>query len=128
MPHSVLTKDSQPVLTKVKRQDWCRWPICKDFYKNGVCPYEENAEKGESLCSMAHVREEDGVSETADGFVRICFDSMGLIQVCEVYLLNFQPSHSHVNSLIATVPFRIPTEKGIIVGSCWLSSTVALVL
>ncbi|KAM7538930.1 hypothetical protein Aperf_G00000049823 [Anoplocephala perfoliata] len=80
MSHAGLSKDSHSTPAKVKRQDWCRWPICKDYYKSGTCPCEADAEKGEKLCPLAHVREEDGMSETADGFVRICFDSMGLIQ------------------------------------------------
>ncbi|KAM3180324.1 hypothetical protein ACTXT7_016504 [Hymenolepis weldensis] len=80
LSHTVLIKDAHHVQAKVKRQDWCRWPICKDFYKTGNCPYQSSSEKEENLCQLAHVREEDGISEIADGYVRICFDSMGLIQ------------------------------------------------
>ncbi|VDO03149.1 unnamed protein product [Rodentolepis nana] len=77
---TVLVKDAHHVQSRVKRQDWCRWPICKDFYRTGNCPFQSGNEKDENLCQLAHVREEDGISEIADGYVRICFDSMGLIQ------------------------------------------------
>lgn len=74
------SKDVSQTSAKVKRQDWCRWPICKDYYRTGVCP-AESGKDSETKCQFAHVREEDGISEIADGYVRVCFDSMGLIQV-----------------------------------------------
>ena len=74
-------RDTQPGATRAKRQDWCRWPVCKDYYKGGQCPYEHGGDKDEVVCQLAHIREEDGVSMTADGYIRVCFDSMGLIQV-----------------------------------------------
>ncbi|VDN12208.1 unnamed protein product [Dibothriocephalus latus] len=32
-------------------------------------------------CQLAHIKPEDGVSVTAQGYTRVCFDSMGLLQV-----------------------------------------------
>ncbi|KAL5105184.1 Muscleblind-like protein 1 [Taenia crassiceps] len=77
---TVPVKDLQPTVVRAKRQDWCRWPICKEYYKTGICSNAENGKKDGALCQLAHIREEDGVSVNGDSFVRVCFDSMGLVQ------------------------------------------------
>ncbi|VDM32191.1 unnamed protein product [Hydatigera taeniaeformis] len=78
--HTVIAKDSQLPVTRTKRQDWCRWPVCKEYYKTGVCPNEGGGRKDGTACQLAHVREEDEVSVIGDSYVRVCFESMGLVQ------------------------------------------------
>lgn len=114
-------RDLQPTVVRAKRQDWCRWPICKEYYRGNACSNEENGKRDGKLCQLAHVREEEGVSVTGDNYVRVCFDSMGLVQVC-AFLLPICPSQgSQPRSLVGIVSFRDPIEEGIIAGLFWLS-------
>ncbi|EUB57877.1 hypothetical protein ECG_08460 [Echinococcus granulosus] len=98
---AVLVKDSQPAAARAKRQDWCRWPICKEYYKTGACSNERNGKKDGTPCQLAHVREEDGVSVNADNYVRVCFDSMGLIQpACRRAKCSFFHPPKHIRDQI----------------------------
>ncbi|KAL3319478.1 Sphingosine-1-phosphate lyase 1 [Cichlidogyrus casuarinus] len=67
-----------------RRQDWCRWPVCQQYRYYGQCAkYNETLGPHElQACQLAHVNAiESNVPITSDGFVRVCFDSMGLVQV-----------------------------------------------
>ncbi|KAL5964311.1 Muscleblind-like protein 1 [Taenia solium] len=99
--HTVPFKDLQPAAVRAKRQDWCRWPICKEYYKTGVCSNDENGKQDGMLCQLAHIREEDGVSVNGDNYVRVCFDSMGLVQpACRRAKCSFFHPPKHIRDQI----------------------------
>lgn len=71
----------RPLQPRQKRQDWCRWPVCEGYLKSGVCPNEKGPGCEGATCNLAHIRSDEASSVTADGYIRVCFDSMGLLQV-----------------------------------------------
>ncbi|KAF5398137.1 hypothetical protein PHET_05520 [Paragonimus heterotremus] len=80
-------KPASPVMIRRKRrQDWCRWPVCEEFRRTGYCHgitgISLTSETHiESSCMSAHIRPSDKIPITPEGEVRICFDSMGLLEL-----------------------------------------------
>ncbi|CAH8294456.1 unnamed protein product [Schistosoma turkestanicum] len=68
-----------------RRQDWCKWPICLQYRTTGYCIGYNNANgilpESSQLCQAAHIGPNDQVPLSSDGQVRVCFDSMGLVNV-----------------------------------------------
>ncbi len=75
------TSSTQRALQRPKRSDWCRWPVCQGYLQTGVCPNENGQGNEGATCDLAHIRSDESSSVTPDGYVRVCFDSMGLLQV-----------------------------------------------
>ncbi|VDD74591.1 unnamed protein product [Mesocestoides corti] len=99
--HPTVNKTPQPSVPRPKRQDWCRWPICKDFLKYGICPNETGPGKDGAKCQFAHIRADEAVSATSDGYVRVCFDSMGLLQSsCRRVRCSFYHPPNHIRDQI----------------------------
>ncbi|KAF8570216.1 hypothetical protein P879_03859 [Paragonimus westermani] len=79
-------KTTSPLMIKRKRrQDWCRWPVCEEFRRTGYCHGITGTSLAsethmESSCLSAHIRPSDKIPITPEGEVRICFDSMGLLE------------------------------------------------
>ncbi|KAF7260720.1 hypothetical protein EG68_01973 [Paragonimus skrjabini miyazakii] len=80
-------KPALPLMTRRKRrQDWCRWPVCEEFRRTGYCHGNTGTSLTsetiiESSCMSAHIRPSDKIPITPEGEVRICFDSMGLLEL-----------------------------------------------
>ncbi|CAH8429265.1 unnamed protein product [Schistosoma turkestanicum] len=68
-----------------RRQDWCKWPICLQYRTTGYCIGYNNANgilpESSQLCQAAHIGPNDQVPLSSDGQVRVCFDSMGLVNL-----------------------------------------------
>ncbi|VDL97788.1 unnamed protein product [Schistocephalus solidus] len=88
-------------LTK-KRQDWCRWPVCPEYIRTGVCSAMPEEKNGCVVgCQLAHLKPEDAVSVTSQGFARVCFDSMGLLQtLCSRPNCNYFHPPKHIRDQI----------------------------
>ncbi|CAL8099545.1 unnamed protein product [Calicophoron daubneyi] len=70
-----------PAISRRKRrQDWCRWPVCEQFLTTGDCP-SMKTESGDSVCLAAHISASDHIPITPEKEVRVCFDSMGLMEL-----------------------------------------------
>ncbi|KAF6771775.1 hypothetical protein AHF37_09569 [Paragonimus kellicotti] len=80
-------KSASPLMIRRKRrQDWCRWPVCEEFHRTGYCHGITRTSLTseahiESTCMSAHIRPSDKIPITSEGEVRICFDSMGLLEL-----------------------------------------------
>nr|VZI31832.1 unnamed protein product [Spirometra erinaceieuropaei] len=100
-------------LTK-RRQDWCRWPVCPEYRRTGVCPALPEEKNGCVVgCQLAHIRPEEPVSVTSEGYARICFDSMGLLQtLCSRPSCNYFHPPKHIrNQIIARRHAQYLREK-----------------
>ncbi|CAH8439669.1 unnamed protein product [Heterobilharzia americana] len=77
------SNDSGEIHPRKRRQDWCKWPICIQYRTTGYCPaYNPNATSLSSqMCNAAHIGPNDQVPMSPDGQVRVCFDSMGLVNL-----------------------------------------------
>lgn len=81
-----LTDNSQrgnSLFTTRRRQDWCRWPLCQTYRMTARCPFysrDSEHKHGTVLCEAAHIGPTEVINLTADGDVRVCFDSMGLVR------------------------------------------------
>ncbi|CAH8429865.1 unnamed protein product [Schistosoma rodhaini] len=67
-----------------RRQDWCKWPICIQYRTTGYClGYNPNGTLpiSSQMCQAAHIGPNDQVPLSSDGQVRVCFDSMGLVNL-----------------------------------------------
>ena len=62
-----------------KKNDWCRWPICENFRQSGSCPHG-------TMCLLAHVPQKASGSTPSNGYVRVCFNSLGLVAVSIRYI------------------------------------------
>ncbi|VDP75507.1 unnamed protein product [Echinostoma caproni] len=72
---------SAPGMRRKRRQDWCRWPICGQFRATGYCASAVPGGPDYPGCMRAHVGPNDSVPVTPEGDVRVCFDSMGLMDL-----------------------------------------------
>ncbi|TNN19621.1 muscleblind 1 [Schistosoma japonicum] len=81
--HSALNDSTSNNASRSRRQDWCKWPICIQYRTTGYCPgYNSNAVLPSfQMCQAAHIGPNDQVPLSSDGQVRVCFDSMGLVNL-----------------------------------------------
>ncbi|KAH8855883.1 muscleblind protein 1 [Schistosoma japonicum] len=81
--HSALNDSTTNNVSRSRRQDWCKWPICIQYRTTGYCPgYNSNAVLPSfQMCQAAHIGPNDQVPLSSDGQVRVCFDSMGLVNL-----------------------------------------------
>ncbi|KAK4473314.1 hypothetical protein MN116_004478 [Schistosoma mekongi] len=81
--HTGLNDSTINNASRSRRQDWCKWPICIQYRTTGYCPaYNSNATLPSfQMCQAAHIGPNDQVPLSSDGQVRVCFDSMGLVNL-----------------------------------------------
>ncbi|KAA0200229.1 hypothetical protein FBUS_09482, partial [Fasciolopsis buskii] len=66
-------------IRRKRRQDWCRWPVCGHFRATGHCAAEEDPIY--PSCLRAHIGPNESAPITPEGEVRVCFDSLGLMDL-----------------------------------------------
>ncbi|VDQ01521.1 unnamed protein product [Trichobilharzia regenti] len=77
------SNDSSVSHSRKRRPDWCKWPMCAQYRTSGYCPRynPEATSQSSQTCHAAHIGPNDHVPVSSDGQVRVCFDSMGLVNV-----------------------------------------------
>ncbi|THD27403.1 hypothetical protein D915_001721 [Fasciola hepatica] len=80
--HEVENHDqSCPNGRRRRRQDWCRWPVCEQYRATGKCASTSVEDSSHPGCMRAHIGPSDSVPVTPEGDVRVCFDSLGLMNL-----------------------------------------------